>query len=98
MVAELERRGAWPAGLDETELDALADAGDFLGVNFYTRISARANPASELLGADELVAADEVTAMGWEIAPEALHDVLLRIAREYTPLPLLLWAEAHFGY
>jgi beta-glucosidase len=90
LVAELERRGGWPSGLDEAELDTLADAGDFLGVNFYTRLSARANPASELFGADELVIADDVTAMGWEIAPEALHDVLLRIAREYTSLPLLI--------
>jgi beta-glucosidase len=28
--------------------------------------------------------------MGWEVAPDALHQVLLRIARDYTSLPLLV--------
>jgi beta-glucosidase len=90
MVAELERRYGVVPEVDESELDALADVGDFVGVNFYTRISARANPASALFGADELPATGEATAMGWEIAPEALHAVLLRIDRDYTTLPLLI--------
>jgi beta-glucosidase len=90
MVGELERRYGVVPDVDESELAALSDLGDFVGVNFYTRIRARANPGSSLFGADELPSSGAVTAMGWEIVPEALHDVLLRISREYTSLPLLI--------
>jgi hypothetical protein len=90
MVEDFERRHGFPAEATDAELGALTDHGDFLGVNFYTRLRARANPASGFFGLDELAPAGEVTAMGWEVAPDALHQVLLRIARDYTRLPLLI--------
>ena len=90
IVAELERRHGVAAAVDEAELDALADVGDFVGVNFYTRIWARANPASPLSGADELPATGEVTAMGWEVYPAALYDVLRRVAQDYTSIPIMI--------
>jgi beta-glucosidase len=90
MVEEFERRYGMPDEVRAGELAALADPGDFLGVNFYTRVCARANPESPILGAEELPPTGDVTAMGWEIAPDALHDVLRRVATECTSLPLLV--------
>jgi beta-glucosidase len=30
------------------------------------------------------------TAMGWEVAPDALYDLLVRLRTEYPPVPLLI--------
>lgn len=58
---------------------------DFLGVNFYTRafVSTRVPPlpAPGAMGFND---------MGWEIYPEALTDLLLRLTRDYAPPPMLI--------
>ena len=71
---------------------AAADAGiDFLGVNYYQPRVVRATPGQDL-GWEVL---DEGsggprTAMGWEIAPGGLTDLLVRLARDYPGTPLFV--------
>jgi beta-glucosidase len=58
---------------------------DFLGVNYYTR----RRPQSPLLPAAEPPAqSPECTAMGWEVHPEGLTDVLLFVQSRTGDLPL----------
>jgi beta-glucosidase len=58
---------------------------DFLGVNYYTR----RRPRSLLLPAIEPPAqSPERTAMGWEVYPEGLTDVLLFVRSRTGDLPL----------
>jgi len=55
---------------------------DFLGVNYYTRAVVQADPSS-WLGYRTLRPEGEYTAMDWEVYPQALTDLLLRITRDY---------------
>ena len=78
---------AWAAILPEIrdgDLETIATPIDFLGVNNYT---------SPLVAADEhggrsrIVRRNDVdrTDMGWEVVPQGLHDLLVRLHRDYDP-------------
>ena len=88
-------RGSYPADMLEAwepilpeiadgDLETIATPIDFLGINNYT---------SPLVAADEhggrsrIVRRNDVdrTDMGWEVVPEGLHDLLVRIHRDYAP-------------
>ncbi len=74
-------------GFSASEVASLAEPLDFLGINFYSR---------NVAGADGLVPASDrdcpVTAMGWEVRPASLTELLLRLHRDY-PLPPLYITE-----
>jgi beta-glucosidase len=61
---------------------------DFLGVNFYSCHRVRANPLAEPLGFDTLPPRGELTAMGWEVAPDELYELLVRLRADYGPIPI----------
>jgi beta-glucosidase len=76
------------------DLEAIAVPLDFVGVNYYTRHVARAGgdrprdagPTWAVGSGDvDLVLRDGYprTAMGWEVDPDGLHEVLTRVARDY---------------
>jgi beta-glucosidase len=88
-------RGAYPEdmldewasnmpAIHEGDLETISAPIDFLGVNNYT---------SPLIGADagggrsQIVRRADVdrTDMGWEVVPEGLHDLLVRLKRDYDP-------------
>jgi hypothetical protein len=63
---------------------------DFLGVNYYQRHVVRANAAT---GRPEIMRPPgEYTTMGWEVYPDALCDLLLRLSDEYN-VPRLVVTE-----
>jgi beta-glucosidase len=81
---------AWSAILPEIrdgDLARIAAPIDFLGVNNYTSplVSADSNG-----GRSQIVRRNDVdrTDMGWEVVPEGLHDLLLRLQRDYSPAAL----------
>jgi beta-glucosidase len=67
------------------DLPAIRVPLDFLGLNYYRRHLVRA-------GADGPVVVDppggEVTEMGWEVYPDGLHELLVRMRDEYDVPPL----------
>jgi len=66
------------------DMDAIATPIDWLGVNYYSRVILRARPDGE----PEAVPAgppETLTDMGWEVHPEGLDPLLLRLHREYAP-------------
>jgi beta-glucosidase len=69
----------------ENDFEIIAQPLDFLGVNYYTRIWASAaqppRPAPKLLGE---------TDMGWEIYPEGLTELLVRLHRDYKLPPVYI--------
>ena len=77
--------------LPDLELPAQEGPGlDFLGLNYYTR---------EIVAADALapfglrmVRRDGVrrTTMGWEVYPDGLRQVLLRLQRDYAPAAIVV--------
>lgn len=70
------------------DLETIAEPVDFLGVNYYTRMVHRASLLDPLLGAREVKPPAKRTLMGWEVYPQGLYNMLVRLKREYTDLPL----------
>ena len=65
------------------DLAAIATPMDFLGINYYTRgvVSASGTWSAQHSG-------KPLTDMGWEIVPEGLTELLLRLHRDWTLPPL----------
>ncbi len=61
---------------------------DFLGVNYYSRQIAKAPSNSESLYDQTKPGEAEFTEMNWEIYPEGLCDLLVRLDRDYSHPPL----------
>jgi beta-glucosidase len=76
----------WPG-----DLDIIATPIDFLGVNNYSRSLIRAQTGESGDGTNKRyehvagVADATYTEMGWEVYPQALTDVLVRVHRDYAP-------------
>jgi beta-glucosidase len=88
VIADRSRRGhlqgsTLPAVL-EGDLRRIAAPMDFLGVNYYSRVVVRRGATGEPV-AVRVVPLEELTAMGWEVFPQGLHRLLVRIDREYGP-------------
>jgi beta-glucosidase len=81
--------------IEDRDLATISTRLDFLGVNYYTRSVVRAGPD----GAPETVEGHDVekTAMGWEVYPDGLHELLLRLRDDYE-LPELYVTENGAAY
>jgi len=59
---------------------------DFLGVNYYTRDVVRDEQAPDNLPPTVIQAPQEQwTPMGWEVYPQGLYDLLVRVQADYAP-------------
>jgi beta-glucosidase len=86
-------RGAYPADMVQFFGEAMFEMQpddqalmsrpiDFLGVNYYTRSVVRAG-GSGLFGEEYLKTDGEYTDIGWEVYPQGLFDLLMRLKAEY---------------
>jgi beta-glucosidase len=78
---------AWAEIMPEVragDLELIATPIDFLGVNNYTSPLVAADDSG---GRSQIVRRADVdrTDMGWEVVPEGLEDLLLRLHRDYAP-------------
>jgi beta-glucosidase len=90
MVALYEARyGAFDAVRDG-DLEVISAPIDFLGVNYYNPMRVRDDAADVPLGVELLPGEGETTGMGWEVDPEGLREVLVRIRDEYRDLPIYI--------
>jgi len=96
-------RGRYPADVwaalgedaptvQEGDLQAIAAPLDFLGINYYSRQVVSANGVQ-----DPTSLGREVTDMGWEVYPEGLTELLVRVQRDYD-LPRLFITENGAAY
>lgn len=79
-----------PPVIKATDMTLISTPLDFLGVNYYSRtlIRARRRPGKAQAETYEQVVpvpGASYTEMAWEIYPQGLRDVLLRIQRDYAP-------------
>lgn len=65
---------------------------DFLGVNYYTRTIVAHDPRERFHVRYVPAETGERTAMGWEIYPSGLYEILVRLHREYQ-VPALFVTE-----
>lgn len=70
--------------IHDGDLERIQQPLDFLGLNLYTRVRAQADMQS-VIGISQAPPPEgaELTAMGWEVYPDALHEVLLMLKEEY---------------
>jgi beta-glucosidase len=80
----LERYAASPPPVDDGDLATIAAPIDFLGVNYYSR-SVIAAGADGGRPRPVRVPDSEYTDMDWEVYPDGLHDLLVRVHSDYAP-------------
>jgi beta-glucosidase len=69
--------------MEEGDLRHIATPMDFLGINYYTRHMVSADKVWDVRDSGY-----DVTDMGWEIYPQGLTELLLRLHREYPVPPM----------
>ena len=77
------------AAVRDGDLATIAAPSDFLGINYYNRRVVSAS--DEEFGWKVEPAADpgiNTSDLGWEITPWGLYDLLIRLKRDYPPIPL----------
>jgi beta-glucosidase len=101
-------RGAYPDDLwraygdaaptvEPGDLAVIARPIDFLGVNYYSRAVLASDPGDPETGMRPVEVEAERTAMGWEVYPQGLTELLVRLARDY-PLPPVYVTENGAAY
>jgi beta-glucosidase len=76
-------------GIEPDDLGRIRTAFDFLGINLYTRARIAHQPGLPYgLDATQVATTEgPVTDFGWEVWPDALYDMLMRVTRDYeTPV------------
>lgn len=84
-----------PPSIEADDMAVIAAPIDFLGVNTYSRQLVRApgekqsgsTPGYEIV---DRIAGPIYTEVGWEVFPQALTDVLVRIYQDYSPRSLIV--------
>jgi beta-glucosidase len=90
MVEHYERRYGPLDVVADGDLATICRPLDFLGVNYYRPARVRAMPSRQPLELSNVAAPPPTTAMGWEVDPDGLHELLLRVRRDYGPIPLYI--------
>jgi len=62
---------------------------DFLGINYYTELTVKAGAEGEPV-AVRTAPEEQLTDMGWQVCPEALYDLLVRVEKDYNPKQILI--------
>ena len=66
------------------DLETISAPLDFLGLNYYFRTRVRADPTVATLGYRQVEVPDaQTTGLGWEVHPQGLEDLLVRLWKEY---------------
>nr|WP_315206013.1 GH1 family beta-glucosidase [uncultured Albidiferax sp.] len=81
----LDHLGSDGPQVEPGDLAAIATPMDYLGVNYYTRSVVSAGEPW-----DTASAGNPVTDMGWEVYPQGLTELLVRLHREYPVPPLFI--------
>jgi beta-glucosidase len=75
----------------EADFEVIGRPIDFLGINYYTRGVTAADPTVPYEGARRVPQPNAiVNAVGWEVHPDSLRDLLVRVSEEYTKIPLYI--------
>jgi len=88
MIERFQRAGARIDFVEDTDLAAMAEPTDFLGVNYY--FPRRVSASGAEFGWKVKEHPDPgvpTTALGWEITPSGLTETLLRLRAEYGDMP-----------
>jgi beta-glucosidase len=74
----------------EKDLEAMREPGDFLGINYYNRVSYRTAALLPLLHAREVPTPGARRSAMWDVDPEGLRIILARAREEYGNPPVYI--------
>jgi beta-glucosidase len=83
-----QRLGPWLPERYERDMDVVSRPLDWLGINYYTRGLYLRDVNDPLFGIGRGKGNLPANDRGWEVYPEGLAQLLTRVSREYTGLPL----------
>jgi beta-glucosidase len=72
------------------DLELISQPIDFLGINYYNPMRVRMNPGDLPLQVELERGHGLLTHMGWEVDPDGLREILVRIRRDYRDLPIYI--------
>ena len=90
MVGHYERRYGPFDVVRDGDLGTISEPIDFLGVNYYFPQRVRSDPSRQPLELMSVVPPPPTTAMGWEVDPGGLHELLVRVRRDYGNVPIYI--------
>lgn len=89
MLAEYERFGITES-IEDGDMAVISSPVDHLGVNFYHNARIKHSPGNVYLDMAGVADRQPLTEMGWEVTPEALHELLLRLKRDYGDIDIYI--------
>jgi len=75
--------------IKDGDLKKISIRNDFLGVNYYSRELVKFSEDPELKF-EKVYGSFPRTEMDWEIVPEALYNLIIRLRGEYTKIPIYI--------
>lgn len=72
----------------QRDMETVSAPLDWLGINYYTRGLYRHDPSRPIFPIGQIKGDRERNDLGWEIYPEGLETLLVRVSNEYTKLPI----------
>lgn len=75
--------------IQEGDMKLISSNIDFLGINYYSRSLVKHNPDAQF-GVETLKPEGQYTDMDWEVYPQGLYDLLLRIKKDYGDIDLYI--------
>jgi beta-glucosidase len=92
MLKEYTQMGALdsetPDDMREEDFELISAPIDNLGINYYEGLRVKAQPGHEMQPQRFLLEKDPEhakTDMGWDVNPQGLYDILVRVSAEYQP-------------
>jgi beta-glucosidase len=85
-----ERLGAYLPDGWEADQERIGRPIDWLGINYYSRAVLAARETGDLIPLAKVEGPLEKTDIGWEIYPRGLEELLVRVGRDYTGLPIVV--------
>jgi beta-glucosidase len=84
----LEAYGEHAPDVAAGDMEAIAAPIDFLGINYYMTFAHRDAPDQPPVCSEPVDVPGLHTEMGWLVDPDGLHELLVRLDREYPPIDL----------
>lgn len=88
IVREIFNQFGFDELIHDGDLAIIAVPNDFTGVNHYQRVVAWAEDGAGFLNLRERPAEPAATSLRWSVLPDSLYNVLVRLSRDFTPLPI----------
>ncbi len=82
--------GAFFPKIESDDLQRMSVPLDFVGVNYYSRVVVCHDPGTLIIAAAQVHPEGRDYSGMWEIYPEGIYDLLMRIQRDYQPRNLMV--------